>query len=1177
MADMQWTPGQADAIGARNGTVLVAAAAGSGKTAVLVQRAIERLTDPEHPAPADRLLIVTFTKAAAAEMRARLEKRLYELLRQSPQDPLLRRQSILLSQAHIGTVDSFCAEMVREFFHLLDISPDFKIVSDKQEEELMDAALLEAVSGAFEAGTIGPLADAFSGERDDRRLMQMVRNLYRYMQSHPFPERWLEEKAALYRSGDASPWEAVILEYARETAEYAARLLAAALREAAQAGPKLEEAFAPALAQDREACLALARLAAAGDWDGARQAQQGFSLCKRGRLTAADKEDPLFQRLESCRQEAKKAVEGLAGCLAVTREAGLAELAAAAPLVEGLKDLTLDFARRYTAKKRDRNFLDYSDLEHGAVRLFCGEDGEPTPTAREISARFEEIMIDEYQDINQVQDLLFRAVSKNGENLFMVGDVKQSIYGFRQAMPEIFLRCRESYPPYDRAADRYPASIVLDRNFRSRKEVVDTVNFVFSRLMSRAAGDIDYTGDERLVYAAGYGEKPGCETELQFVQREGGVPAEVAESAYLARRIRELVESGFPVSGKEGERPIRYGDICILLRSANRYAHAYAEELGRLGIPARAAVTGGFFAAPEVQVMLSLLQVVDNPNQDIPLLAVLMSPLYGFSADDAARLRAEDKKVPLYTSLVRAAEQGDPRCQRVLRDMAQLRDLAATLPADTFLTQLYGRTGYPDMVLAMEGGEGRLANLRLLQRYAADYEGSGYNGIAGFLRFLERLRQNNSDLQAAEVQPQEGDAVAIMSIHKSKGLEFPVCIVAGCGRNFVSDQREDVLLHPEMGLGVKLRDAKHSARYTTTVREAIALETARSAGAEELRVLYVALTRAKEKLILVASGDGMDRTLEKLGMELAGGEVAPYSVRKGKNAAQWLLLCALCHPDGGELRKLAGAEDLPLCREDYTPWRIGWSSYQPAPAAESGEAPQPAAPDMGLYRRLRRQVDFTYPYQSSLGVPAKVAASQLAAAQGGGREASLPRPAWLGEQGMTPAERGTALHEFMQFADFPAAAKDPEGELERLVAGAYLTPEQAAAVDRQRVKKFFAGSLGQRVLRSPQVEKERRFTAVIPAFLALPQWGQAPEAGEAVVLQGAVDCTFVEDGKLHIIDFKTDRVGDVQELWDRYGPQIRLYGYAMEEVTGMEVGELIFYSTHLNQATLRPYVREEKP
>ena len=1180
MADMRWTDSQQDAISARRGTVLVAAAAGSGKTAVLVQRAIQRLTDPENPTSADRMLIVTFTKAAAAEMRARLEARLHQMLREDPGDPHLRRQSVLLAQAHIGTVDSFCAEMVREFFHLLDLSPDFKIISDKQEENLVDAALNEALSQAFEEGAVGALADAFAGERDDRRLLEMVLALYRFMQSHPFPERWLQEKVEMYFPGMAagtgpSPWERVILDYAGETAAHCLGLLSRALEECRE-DPAVEKAYAPALEKDRQALLRLEELARAGDWDGLSQAARDFAPARRGALRGYDG-DPLKDRLESFRKEVKRAAGELLKYLAADRAACMREIAQTAPLVKSLQELTLDFSRRYTQKKREGNFLDYSDLEHQAIRLFLGEDGQPTPAAREVAARFDEIMIDEYQDINEVQDSLFRAVSQNGENLFMVGDVKQSIYGFRQAMPEIFLRCRESYPLYDRAADSYPASIVLDRNFRSRKQVVDTVNFVFSRLMSKAAGDIDYTGAERLVCAAGYQDKPGCETELQLIQRESGVPAETAEAAYLAHRIRELVESGFSVTEQEGERPIRYGDICILLRSANRYAHAYAQELSRLGVPARATVTGGFFAAPEIQVVLSLLQVVDNPNQDIPLLAVLMSPLYGFSADDAARLRAGDKKVSLYASLTKAAAGEDPRCQRVLRDLAQLRDLAATLPSDTFLTQLYGRTGYPDMVLAMEDGEARLANLRLLQRYAKEYEGSGYNGISGFLRFLERLRQNNSDLQAAEVQPQEGDAVAVMSIHKSKGLEFPVCVVAGCGRNFVSDQREDVLLHPELGLGVKLRDAKRSARYTTTVREAIALETARSAGAEELRVLYVAMTRAKEKLILVASGDGMDRTLEKLGMELMGGGVSPYSVRKGKNAAQWLLLCALCHPDGGELRQLAGVEDLPLCREDYTPWRVGWSQYEPAPAAERPQERPPAAPDMALYQRLRNQVDFTYPYSGALGVPAKVAASKLAAAQGAGREITLPRPAWLGEQGMTPAQRGTALHEFMQFADFPAAAQDPEGELQRLVAGAYLTPEQAAAVDRQRVRKFFAGDLGQRVLRSPQVEKERRFTAVIPAFLALPQWGPAPDAGETVVLQGAVDCTFVENGKLHIIDFKTDRVQDTQELWDRYGPQIRLYGYAMEEVTGMEVGELIFYSTHLDQAAARPYAREDPP
>ncbi len=341
--------------------------------------------------------------------------------------------------------------------------------------------------------------------------------------------------------------------------------------------------------------------------------------------------------------------------------------------------------------------------------------------------------------------------------------------------------------------------------------------------------------------------------------------------------------------------------------------------------------------------MLSLLRVIDNPNQDIPLLSVLMSPLYGFSADDAARLRLESRDVPVYISLLRAA-QTDPRCERVIREIGQYRAVAATMPSDTFLNYLYSKTDYPDMALAMENGVQRLANLRLLEKYARDYEGSGYHGVSGFVRFLDRLKDNNSDLQAAELSPTDRNAVTVMSIHKSKGLEFPVCIVAGCGRNFVSDQRAEVLLHPELGLGVKLRDRKRSARFTTTAREAIGLETARSSAAEELRILYVALTRAKEKLILVGSWEDPARTASKLALELTGDGPSPYTVRRGKNAAQWLLLCALCHPDGAQLRQEAGAPAECVVREDYTPWKIALSHYQPQEAAAQTQAPCAGAP-----------------------------------------------------------------------------------------------------------------------------------------------------------------------------------------------------------------------------------------
>ena len=1169
MAEKRWTDGQLDAMSARRGTVLVAAAAGSGKTEVLVQRAIQRLTDPENPTDADKLLVVTFTKDAAAGMRERLERRFRELLQQRPGDARLQRQSILLTQAHIGTVDSFCAEIDREFFHLLGIAPDFKVLPDERRREMMSSALSEAVADAYSSGAGGVLADAFSGARDDSSLLNMVTTIYDYMQSHPFPEQWLQEKTDMYfpgkgtlPAGQPTPWQQVILEYVGEAAAHCSALLDRGIQELAESEP-LEAAFRVPLEQDRECFHGMESLAAAGDWDGLREAVLSFKQAS-ARSPKGFGEDPLALRVKAVRSEVKDTAKELSKYLEVDNAACARETAQAAPLVKGIQDLVLDFSRRYDEKKRQGGFLDFSDLEHCAIRLFLEPDGSPTPAAREVSQRFDEIMIDEYQDINEVQDSLFRAISRDGRNLFMVGDVKQSIYGFRQAMPEIFLRCRESYEPYDRQKDAYPAAIALDRNFRSRREVTDTVNFIFSLLMTKQAGDMDYTGDERLVCGADYPPKEGCETELQFIARDRGTTAEQAEGAWLAQRIRQMVEEGFSVTDRDGERPCDYGDFCILLRSANKHAHGYAQELQKHGVPARASVAEGFFQAAEIRFLLSLLEVIENPNQDIPLLSVLMSPLYGFTADDAARLRSQSRDVSVYISLTRQAET-DPRCAKILEDLSRYRSVAATMASDAFLNYLYSKTGYQEIVLAMEDGETRLENLRLLEKKARDYEGSGYRGVAGFVRFLGKLREEQADLQAAERAPQGHSAVTVMSVHKSKGLEFPVCILAGCGRDFSSNSRGQVLLHGKLGIGVKLRDGKRSAQFTTTAREAIGLENDRAGAAEELRILYVALTRAKEKLILVGSGENPMGTCQKMALALTARGPAPYTVRGAKNAAQWLLLCALCHPDGGDLRQETGAPAGCITTQDYTPWKIGFSRYEAGEEQEEAR-PAPQAPDLELLRQLQENAARTYPYQETVEIPAKVAASKLAAERAGEEEITLSRPAWLGEQGMTPAERGTALHAFMQFADFSAFQKDPEGERRRLVDMALLTPEQGEAVDLRRVERFLESDLGQRVLRSSQVEKERRFTAVIPASLAQPGAGD----GEDVILQGAVDCTFVEDGKLYVIDFKTDRVREMEELWARYEAQLQLYGFAMEEVTGLPVGGLYLYSTWLNQESSRP-------
>lgn len=1163
----RWTDAQLDAIRARRGTVLVSAAAGSGKTAVLVERVIERLTDENNPTDADRLLVVTFTKAAAAEMRERIERRLFDLIRENPQNVRLRRQQLLLQQASICTVDSFCSSIVREFFYLLGIAPDFSVVSDKQQEELMTESVAEVLAEMYAEPDFQTLSDCISGDKNDTRLIDAILKLYNYTRSHPFPDQWLREMTE--RMDDTVPagetvWGKTALSHAAEVLDFALKLSRDEYDLAAESADVLK-AYGNGISADIALLSTLQDLVAEGVWDRVSAAFQALAFGKIGTYRGAD---PIKDRIQEMRKTVKDEVGKLQKLFVSDDAACRAEIGAIRPLAETLSRAVLRFDAIYGEKKRGKNLVDFSDLEHLALRLFLTETPEGfarTETARTVAARFDEIMTDEYQDTNDAQDYLFRAISKDNANRFMVGDVKQSIYSFRQAMPDIFIAYKDAFPRYDRGADAYPATIVLDRNFRSRSGVTESVNFVFSQLMSRASGGVDYDGDEKLQAGASYAEKDGCETCVEFLDDIDGLGAETLEPQRIAQMIREMMQSGFTVTENGAERPVTYKDFCVLLRSSNKYAPVYAENLRAAGIPAWAAVTGGFFAASEVATILSFLSVIDNPNQDIPLLAVLMSPVYGFTADDMARLRESRTAETLYVSLLRSEE---PRCVRVRDEIARYRVLASTMPSDTFITMLCAETGFENIVRAMPDGENRLANIRLLEKYAAEYEAYGYNGISGFVRFIDRLKKNRSDMESANVVSENADVVRIMSIHKSKGLEFPVCIVAGCGRRFVPEY-DDMRLHPTLGLGIRLVAPETGARRTTLPREAIAIASADSAAAEELRIFYVAMTRAKEKLILISTVKNLDGALQKLSAQITQDERIPsYTVNSASSISEWLMLCALRHPDGEALRRRIGADSDCILRAHYTPWKIDVVYSAPPEAAAEKPPESPAPVDPALRARIEDALGFVYPYAVQTALPTKVSASGLAAVQSGrAGEETLSRPAFLGAKGMTPAERGTALHDFMQFADFPTAAVQPEAELERLVREKYLTKEQANAVDLRRVRTFFSGALGQRVLHADKTYKEQRFIASVPAGL-VNSGLSGEDAALPVILQGAVDCMFEENGALYIIDFKTDRCKEPEELWARYGTQLKLYGEAMARVFQKPVGACMLYSFWLGRPVL---------
>lgn len=1175
-----WTQDQTDAIRARGGTLLVSAAAGSGKTAVLVERAIERITDTENPSDADRLLIVTFTRAAAAEMRGRIQSEIARLLEEDPFNTRLQRQQILLQRAHISTIDSFCSDLVRQNFYQLDVPPDFRILEESEASVLRAEAADETLGEYYSRGdsVFLDFVESFASRRDDAAVAATIGQLYDFIQSHPFPSAWLRQKERLYDPqvpAGQTVWGESIFADAGDAAAYGISALKSALS-LMKSEEAIEQAYGDSFRGDLAELERLNEIIRRKSWNDAAEKANNFTYQKLRPLRGYG-DSPLKSRVQALRSVAKDAIDEIAALFSCTEEQCGEDIARLRPVVSKLFEATERFSDVFQGKKRERRAVDFSDIEHLALRLLTQEaetDFSFTPAASEISSQFDEVMVDEYQDTNETQDLIFRAVSHEGKDLFLVGDVKQSIYGFRQAMPQIFLRLRGQFPKYDRRTDRYPAFVTLDRNFRSRRGVTDAVNFVFRQLMSRKAGELDYTKSEELIPAASYPPETEPAVEFRVVDlSEDGEDAESihAECAVIAERIQEMT-SGEPRIFENGKlRPAVYRDFCILLRSANRPAHEYVRGLTALGVPAWAETAGGFFETYEVAAALSMLQVIDNPVQDIPLLSVMMGPVYGFTPDEMAEIRIRSRGGRLYPAVVAAASAGNIRAAAFLKQTEELRTLAATMPSDRLIRTVFSRTAFTDLVQAMPNGELRLANLRLLLEYARKYESSGYNGLTGFLRFLDRMRRNSGDLSAASALSESANVVRVMSIHRSKGLEFPVCILADCARRF-NTERPAVLLHRKLGLGVRLRE-KSGVRFNTMPRAAVERELQRDDMSEELRVLYVAMTRAKERLILLTTLKNPRRTLERLASHLTGEErIQPYAVQSAKSISDWLLLCALRHPGGGPLRQIAGAEE-----SIVLPSEERWSVSVDRPRAQTDGQAGPekipeSEPDEKLLHKIESSLDFQYPFAPLNGVCAKVAASELAARGFSAEYAASSRPAFLSEKGLTPAERGTALHGYLQFADYRAAAEDPRAELERLLSQGFLTSAQAQAVDLERVRAFFRSPVARRILASPSVSREFRFAVEIPAGRTEPGLPR-PFAEEPVVLQGAADCVFEEEGKLVIVDFKTDRTGDPDALWERYRGQLDLYRLAVGQCTGRPVAQCLLYSFFMDREITAPNER----
>ena len=1172
-----WTNEQKQAIDARGGTLLVSAAAGSGKTAVLVERVISLITDDKKPCDANKLLVATFTNAAAAEMRERLSYRISELISQNPADRNLARQQILLQNSHISTIHSFCLDLIRENFEKLDISPDFRISDENEIKVLRQDVLTELLEEKYAAelnlaktGRFLELAGMLGAGRDDKTLEDIVLRLYGFLRSLADPEDWLDKMLRMYNPGNsvgATLWGQAAIAYIKVALEGAKHILEDGLN-IINNFELLQKAYLGAFSSDLRQIASACELAQAGDWASIYTAVNSIVFERLGSPRGFE-EVQIKEDVKAKRDDVKDIIKKLLkGILSFSEEDFQSDLKQIYPLTECLFTLVTELDKRMFIKKQEKNILDFGDLEQLALRLLTEKTDnglKPSAAAKSISARFDEVLVDEYQDTNPAQDAIFAAVSKGGRNLFMVGDVKQSIYRFRQASPGLFIDKKDRFSPFNEGV--FPAKIILGRNFRSRRGITDAINFVFTQLMSRQFGEIEYDADEQLIPAAVFPEHDGADFALHIVDTSDYDENEdkyTLEARHIAGIIKKLMGEGYTVSGEDGSRKVTYRDFCILLRSSSGRAEGYARELTLSGIPVYTDMAGGYLGSYEVAVMLSLLRIIDNPLQDVALLSVMLSPIFGFSPEDMAKIRIKNRKGGLYLALVAYASELGGRFANFLEQLNNLRRLAGVLPADKLILRIFNETGFLNICQAMPSGNARRANLRLLLEYARNYEAAGYKGLDGFLRFIERIGEQKGDLAPASVVSEAANVVRIMSIHKSKGLEFPVCIIADLAKRFnKEDLTHNALFHPVYGFGPIVRDIKLNCRYTTLAREVVRMETEKSSLAEEMRVLYVAMTRAKEKLYCIMTMQNPEGVIKKAASIIREDETRldAFRAAQAQSFAHWLLACSFRHPDCGLLRSTAGLSENCVIKNN-SHWELVISkaisaSYDEASFEENSETISLEGIDI-IMTELQRRIDFVYPQGLLSKIPSKVAVSAIAEKSAATDFAYSPnRPMFLSSGTLTSAQAGTALHAFMQYAKLEKASTIANIELEinRLLNDKFLLKEEGAAINRQKVLRYINSEIFNRITNANKVWKEFRFNTSIAA---VEIDSRAENFSETVVLQGMADIVFEENGEYFILDYKTDNA-TVEELRIRYTKQLEIYDRSVSEIMGKKVKEIYIY------------------
>lgn len=1158
MAD-KLTPQQEQAVHNRGGKLLVSAAAGSGKTKVLVDRLMTYLTDEKDPANLDDFLIITYTKAAAAELRGKIAAKLSQRIAEEPENRHLQKQMQRLFLAKTSTVHGFCGDILREYAYRLDIPADFRVADENECREIRDQVLGDLLDRAYdnaEDPDFRAFVDTQGLGRDDRLVPQIIEKVYDSARCHLNPKQWLDTCLTLLDAEnvtDASQtiWGEYLIRDLHDYLECQIRVMEACVKQLAAS-----DGMEKAVCNLRDTIYQLQALADEKTWDGIVKKRS----IDYGRLVFPKKnvDQELAERVKAARKGCKTGLERKLKNFADDSAQILADLSQSASGARGLAELVEQFDRDYRAAKRSRRIMDFSDLEHNTLDLLLGKSRtSPTAAAAEIGGRYREILVDEYQDSNGVQDAIFSALSQQKQNCFLVGDVKQSIYQFRLADPGIFLEKYAAYAPAEQAEPGKGRKVLLSHNFRSGAEVIESVNHVFTSCMTPKVGGLYYTEAEAPREGVPHIPLPDPGAELYALETVTDTYAE--EAAFVAGRIRQMLDSATQVREGDALRPVKPGDIVILLRSPGSAGGYFQRALEQQGI--RCATGGGtnLLQTREIGTFRSLLQTVMNPRQDIPLISVLASPVFGFTAEDLAEIRAKQKKGAFYDALV---SSGHPKAEKFLLLLETLRAEAKHSTLTGLMEKCLLLTRMDSIFAAMPGGEAKAANIQTFYQYACGFEKGTLRELSQFLEHLDRMEARGLVTAGAAGT----DCVNIMSIHKSKGLEFPVVFLCNLSRRFnQEDMRAQILCDRTLGLGLSSTDTENRIRYPSLSKRAISVKMAADSVSEEMRVLYVAMTRAKDRLVMTYASQTLASDLRDIAMrrDFDGGDLLG---RDATCMGDWVLLAAVSRREAGALHALGGRPEETIL--SAYPWQIETPAVQAEIQTASTVVEETPTLPPETEAQLRSALAFQYSHLPATHTPSKQTATGRKGRAKDAEAAENAEPPQKQERNWRQPEfritqpegksYGGAMHAALQYLKYENCGNSQavSKEIQRLVAEGFLTQEQGTLVNREKLARFFQTDIGEKLRNGAPCLREFKFSILDDGR----HYGEGLE-GEQVLLQGVVDCALLEADGITVVDFKTDRVTKetIDAVARRYSLQVQTYADALSRIYEMPVKRKLLY------------------